>query len=411
MKHSALLLLLAVPCFIPLAPGKEKNPADYPLVVHVLASSRETQLVYRGTDCTSSAYGEIDETDTPTARVYTTCSPNWAAYRYAFAEFDVTNTDPTVNNTARVLGQCANASGVARASSIIGGLGNAMAAAGGTPDQRAQAEQNSRRAQPVPPAAKCNVVPGDYRGRWQKGKLELLAYENGKQITVSFVVSVVTVKQDTRQDIPTAQPISSSSQDCPNGMTRIPTSYGSYCGTQIQAAEERRRAEEQQSKLPERVYACDYCGSAVAAQSLPPDCRTSPTCELHSGQVMAYPLPSSKLYRANVGGIAENCMSVSPTELYCTVGSLVSDNASSGEGFHALIAAQGDQEYLIGCELYNYTQGDWTCADLSPGHWYTVVVHEGTVSVLDSGISRINSQTGKSLGAISPVFTILTRTK
>jgi Rap1a immunity proteins len=229
MKHSVLLLLTAIAYVATPAYAKDKNPADYRLIVHVLASSRETQLVYRGKDCTSSAYGEIDETDTLTARVYTTCSTNWAAYRYAFAEFDVTNTDPTVNNTVRFLGQCANASGAAQASRILGGLGNAMAAAGGTSDQQAQAEQRSRRVQPIPPSTKCDLAPGDYAGRWQKGELELLlARRNGKYATVSFVVSVVTQQQKSQS----AQPTSGVSQDCPLGTTRATTSYGSYCKKQ-----------------------------------------------------------------------------------------------------------------------------------------------------------------------------------
>lgn len=147
---------------------------------------------------------------------------------------------------------------------------------------------------------------------------------------------------------------------------------------------------------------------------------TDISCELHSGLIMAYPLPPSKLYAVTVGGVTENCMSWSATELDCMLPTrkdesytkTTDENALSGLlVFHALIAAQANQEYLIGCESYNYDGGNWTCADLPPGRWYTVVVHEGTVSVLDSGISRINIQTGKALGAISPVFTILTRTK
>jgi hypothetical protein len=130
--------------------------------------------------------------------------------------------------------------------------------------------------------------------------------------------------------------------------------------------------------------------------------------ELHSGLIMAYPLSPSKLYVLTLGGVTQNCMSWSATELDCTI---PTGPLSGLLVFHALIAAQGNQEYLIGCEGYNYESGNWTCADLPPGHWYTVVVHEGTVSVVDSGISRINAQTGKALGAITPVYTILTKTK
>lgn len=58
------------------------EPADYPLRINVIASNRQIQLIYRGNDCTGSTHGEINgttygriETDTITARTYTTCDP------------------------------------------------------------------------------------------------------------------------------------------------------------------------------------------------------------------------------------------------------------------------------------------------------------------------------------------------
>lgn len=246
MKHSALLLFTAIATLTNLTYAKQKNPADYKLVVHVLSSAHETELVYRGTDCTSTGYGEIDESDTLAARVYTTCSPDLAAHQYVFTEFDVTNTDPAINNTVRFLGQCADVSGAALASNILGGLGNAMAAAGGTPEQQAQADRRARRTQPLPPSGKCYLALGDYAGRWQKGKLELLVAQSNKKYTsVRFIVAAVTIKQNStsvqssvtaKQKLATAPPTLELSQDCPPRMTRVATSYGSYCKGQDDSA-------------------------------------------------------------------------------------------------------------------------------------------------------------------------------
>src|SRR4051794_2129408 len=100
MNRSGMLLsLILITCGSGLA--KNKNPADYPLHVNVLSSMQETQFVYRGTDCTSTAHGEITGIDTLTARVYSTCDPNWAAEHYFFTEMDVSSADESTGTTMR----------------------------------------------------------------------------------------------------------------------------------------------------------------------------------------------------------------------------------------------------------------------------------------------------------------------
>jgi hypothetical protein len=177
--------------------AKDKNSADYPLHVNVLSSAHETQFVYRGTDCTSTAYGEITGVDTVTARVYTTCDPNWAAQHYVFTEMDVTSPDPTIGNTVRFLGQCADLSKGAGWAKGLGALANGMAAAGGTPEQRETANRNARRAQPVPPSSKCNLLPGDYSGRFENGVLEVLlpGSKKDRYESVHYKLTPVIMKQ------------------------------------------------------------------------------------------------------------------------------------------------------------------------------------------------------------------------
>lgn len=175
--------------------AKDKNPADYPLHVNVLSSAHETQFIYRGTDCTSTAYGEITGVDTITARVYTTCDPNWASQHYVFTEMGVTSPDPTISNTVRFLGQCTDLNKGAGWAKGLGALGNGMAAAGGTPDQQEQANRNARHAQPAPPSSKCYLLPGNYSGRISEGILELLLPGPKKYDSVRYKLTPVIMKQ------------------------------------------------------------------------------------------------------------------------------------------------------------------------------------------------------------------------
>jgi hypothetical protein len=196
MSKSRLLISILLTTWAS-AFAKDENPADYPLHVSVLSSAHETQFIYRGTDCTSTGYGEITGVDTVTARVYTTCDPNWAAQHYVFTEMDVTSSDPTVANTVRFLGQCADLNKGAGWAKAIGVLGNGMAAAGGTPDQRDQANRNARRAQPVPPSSKCVLFPGNYSGRFENGVLEVLlpGSKKDKYDSVHYKLTPVVMKQ------------------------------------------------------------------------------------------------------------------------------------------------------------------------------------------------------------------------
>jgi hypothetical protein len=134
---------------------------------------------------------------------------------------------------------------------------------------------------------------------------------------------------------------------------------------------------------------------------------STPTpCALRSGEIVAYPLPRLHGYQITNGNRSEKCATWSTTELMCegsvNVGSELPD-------FHAFIAAQDGHEYLLGCDSYQFKLGDWSCADLAPGRSYSVVVHDGTVSVLDSGLSKVNVENGKSLGSVTPVFSVLAR--
>jgi hypothetical protein len=72
-----------------------------------------------------------------------------------------------------------------------------MAAAGGTPDQRDQANRNARRAQPVPPSSKCVLFPGNYSGRFENGILELLlpGSKKDKYDSVHYKLTPVVMKQ------------------------------------------------------------------------------------------------------------------------------------------------------------------------------------------------------------------------
>jgi hypothetical protein len=194
LSFVTLSALICVPAF-----AKDPNPSDYPLHVKVTAFANQVRMEYRGTDCTSTSNGEIQATETGVSingtvstRTYTTCDPNWAAHHSAIAQIEISSQPYLV--------ECADVSKRASWASRIGALGNGMQAAGGTPDQKAQAQQQERRAQPLPPSSKCNLMPGDYLGRLANGKLELLLPQsNGKFTTVNYVVSSVQMKQPATQ--------------------------------------------------------------------------------------------------------------------------------------------------------------------------------------------------------------------
>lgn len=98
-----------------------------------------------------------------------------------------------------------------------------------------------------------------------------------------------------------------------------------------------------------------------------------------------------------IGTETGSCAATSTKELTCS---------GAIPNFQAVIASQGGHEYLIGCEFDGYE----TCANLQVGV-YTIAVHSRSLTVLDSGMERINSQTGKKISGITPVFSVLARVK
>ena len=172
------------------------DPANYPLHVKILSSAHETQFVYRGTDCTSASQGQLWAVDTGStisgtvsSRTYATCDPNWAAHHYVFTDMEIVNPDGT---SLSFLGQCTDLNKRLSFAQGLQHVGNAGSAAYGTPEDQQQAEVNLRREQPVPPAQKCNLIPGDYSGRFENNLLEIvMPKEKGKFDTVHFTGAVI----------------------------------------------------------------------------------------------------------------------------------------------------------------------------------------------------------------------------
>lgn len=71
-----------------------------------------------------------------------------------------------------------------------------------------------------------------------------------------------------------------------------------------------------------------------------------------------------------------------------------------------MIASQGGHEFLLGCQ---YQDSD-TCISLGVAT-YSILVHDGTVTVIHSSWATVNKKTGKKIADITPVFTVLTLVK
>ena len=123
------------------------------------------------------------------------------------------------------------------------------------------------------------------------------------------------------------------------------------------------------------------------------------TCVPHSGTISVYPLDLGQGFTIEVGDHSGVCTAESTSEMTCV---------SPLPDFHSVIASQGTHEYLIGCRSADYEGGDWTCVNLDSGV-YNVEVHSKTVIVLNSGMSKVNSNTGKKLSSITPRFSVLAR--
>jgi hypothetical protein len=126
---------------------------------------------------------------------------------------------------------------------------------------------------------------------------------------------------------------------------------------------------------------------------------TPVTCVPHSGTILVYPLDLGQHFTVEVGDDTGICTARSTSEMTC---------ASPLPDFHAVIARQGTHEYLIGCRSADYEDGDWTCVNLTSGI-YHVGVHSRTITVWDSGMSKVNLKTGKTLSPITPRFSVLAR--
>lgn len=126
---------------------------------------------------------------------------------------------------------------------------------------------------------------------------------------------------------------------------------------------------------------------------------TTAACVPHSGAIAVYPMDLDQNFVIRVGYNTGVCTATSTSEITCN---------NSLPNFRAVIARQGNSEYLIGCDTNDYETGDWTCAPLSAGI-YNIIVHSRTLTVLNSGMSKINTSTGKRIGEITPVFSVLAR--
>jgi hypothetical protein len=121
---------------------------------------------------------------------------------------------------------------------------------------------------------------------------------------------------------------------------------------------------------------------------------------LRSGKIVTYPLDLGGKYKVTVGDVIEDCNATSTTEIAC----------KTLPSFHAVIAAQGRHEFLLGCLSSDFAHRNWTCVNLPPGP-YTVSVHSRTVTVLNAGFSRVTSKGGQLVSPITPEFSVLAFTK
>jgi hypothetical protein len=137
----------------------------------------------------------------------------------------------------------------------------------------------------------------------------------------------------------------------------------------------------------------------VRAVKIPERCTPPPPpppAVLKTGQIFTYPLDLGVRYLITVGQKSEACLATSTSELYC----------ESFPNFHAVIAAQGSHEYLLGCLSSEYQANNWTCVNLNSGP-YSIGVHSNSVTVWGDLFSKINSETGKTISQITPEFSIL----
>ena len=117
---------------------------------------------------------------------------------------------------------------------------------------------------------------------------------------------------------------------------------------------------------------------------------------LKSGSVELYPLDIGATFTFDLSGKNE-CFAESTQKLDCKPSGV----------FFAAIAGQRGHEYLVGCKE---DFGDDTCMGIRTGT-YTITVHGRTMTVWNSGMAKVNIQTGKTISRLTPVFSILSQLK
>lgn len=125
--------------------------------------------------------------------------------------------------------------------------------------------------------------------------------------------------------------------------------------------------------------------------------RIQGKCVPHTGVILVAPLDLGERYTVSVGDKTELCSAVSTSELNCP----------SLPSFHAVIASQGIQDFLLGCLSTDFDDNAWSCVNLQPMSAYRIAVHSNTVVVLDAGLSKVDMKTGKALMPITPEFSVL----
>jgi hypothetical protein len=117
---------------------------------------------------------------------------------------------------------------------------------------------------------------------------------------------------------------------------------------------------------------------------------------LKNGYAEFFPLDLWQSFSVNLQGNAGSCKATATDFVAC-------DNDLPS--FKAVLAKQGEHEFLLGCAPFKDN-----CSVLLMGI-HRISVHGSTVTVLGSGVEEVNTRTGKHIGWVTPVFTMLTIAK
>lgn len=125
---------------------------------------------------------------------------------------------------------------------------------------------------------------------------------------------------------------------------------------------------------------------------------------LQSGSITAFPLDLGVRYNFLTASGAQSCEAVTSSELTCT--SVLTENITL-QRYHAVVALQGDKEYIIACPSSDFERNGCTCVNLTPVKKYEINVHSKTVVILGDMFSEVNDK-GKVVRTLTPIFSILT---